>query len=772
MQANATVKKAARGVAVAVDSRPGVALITGDARATSPTPKLLSLRRAKGRDPSEPEQDTATFFLTMSNLETLRKNLAAYGDWLPGNSVENSNDDDEDEGGENKPRSFWLFETASTIRPASLRDYWTDSLERLPRTRRSTKWEVWIRKDYRDYFLRALTQAKLELDGKPTEFVEVMVYNVVGTPDQIQRVIQSSVAVVELRSASELAADLVKMPPAARSARVDQVVARLQPPLPTAPRVAVLDTGIAGNHPLLAASTAANGFHAAIPAWGVGDHHGHGTKMAGVVQFLDLEYAMQGSGPIPQYTWLESVVVQAPPGAEPLPARDALERAVALVEKVEAKRVFCLAQTARGEATNGRGTATSAALDLLAYNNGKPRLFCVAAGNVPRTPVEPYAVADYADRNKRFGIEAPGQAFNAITVGAMTYKAQGANLVAPMGDLAPTARSAEAWPKPHPNKPDVVMEGGNFSVDPGGAFAQPSHQNLVLTTGRNLPQSPFSLTGETSAATAAAAGLLGRLQGSYPAYSPASLRGLLVHSAEWTPAMMAQYQSIAAASDQPTARDICLGRYGWGLPNQERAYRSADNACTLVIEDELTPLTLDDKTIKLKEMKYFKLPWPTAALKALGNVQVEMKVTLSYFVEPDPHAYARDRADRYPSHRLRFDVRRFGEDDSSAQSRFNALEDDDGQSDGGWQIGRQYRGRGSLVQDVWTGPAFHLAERDGIAVGPVKGWWADIRKAKRYDTATPFSLIVSIKAPAGAELYTEVAAAAAKVNVLVEASRR
>ncbi len=35
-------------------------------------------------------------------------------------------------------------------------------------------------------------------------------------------------------------------------------------------------------------------------------------------------------------------------------------------------------------------------------------------------------------------------------------------------------------------------------------------------------------------------------------------------------------------------------------------------------------------------MKYFKLPWPSSELAKLNQTTVEMRCTLSYFVEPDP----------------------------------------------------------------------------------------------------------------------------------------
>ena len=37
-------------------------------------------------------------------------------------------------------------------------------------------------------------------------------------------------------------------------------------------------------------------------------------------------------------------------------------------------------------------------------------------------------------------------------------------------------------------------------------------------------------------------------------------------------------------------------RYGYGVPNMERARRSANNALTLLIEDTITPYGLSEKT--------------------------------------------------------------------------------------------------------------------------------------------------------------------------------
>jgi hypothetical protein len=775
-QARHGVDENQRGVAITIDGRPNMVFAAGDSSARSPGIKLLSVRRSprvgdvgedRRNEPEELDADSATYFVTAANIKTLRANLEKYADWEDAVRAANSTDDTP-----RRPNGFWMFETGGSMRASSIKDLWTDVEDRFPRAQASVEWEVWTKKGFEDSFSSAVEELEIELDGKPTEFVGVNVRTVVATHEQIQRLIEDSAAVVELRGASSFGSDFLSSPPEARASAAALLAKRVSAPPASAPRVAVLDTGVQFSNPLLAPALAPEDCHTIVDSWSPADHSGHGTKMAGVVQFTDIGRHALSTLPIPQLTRLESVVVNAPARARPISARDAIARAVSLVERTSAQRVYCLAQTARDEAKDGRITSTAAAIDLLAYNDGKaPRLFCVAAGNVPYSAQTPYLASDYADRNRMHGMESPAQSFNAIAVGASTLKAGGQNtLVAPAGDLNPTSRTSESWRGSHANKPDIVMEGGNFAMADGGVWAHPSPENLILTTSHGAPASPLGRTGQTSAATAQASGLLGRLMAQYPNYRMESLRGLLVHCADWTPAMSEQLEELEDATSRSIALGKMLARYGWGIPNEQRAQLSTDSALTMIIEDQLTPFGEGrNGGLVLKEMKYFKLPWPADTLRALRQQNVELRCTLSYFVEPDPNAISRDHYERYPSFRLKFGVKRPNESHSVAQARFNDASDEVAQrGDPGWLLGSTASHRGSLHQDVWRGPAYQLADRDGISVAPIGGWWQDRSDLDRYRRPVNFSLIVSLRVPvSGTNLVTETVRAATP-NVVVE----
>jgi len=205
-------------------------------------------------------------------------------------------------------------------------------------------------------------------------------------------------------------------------------------------------------------------------------------------------------------------------------------------------------------------------------------------------------------------------------------------------------------------------------------------------------------------------------------------------------------------------------RYGWGVPDRERAMRSADDAVTLIVQDSIRPYSAG----KMREIHLHDLPWPDAALAALGDTQVELRVALSYFVLPNPSRRGWTSRFRYASHGLRFDIRRATESRDEFRQRLNQLARDEDEErsaspddTGEWFLGPQERVRGSLHVDCWTGSAADLAQRATIAVFPVTGWWKELPGRDRSDLGARYSLIVTIESPeVDVDLWTPIAIAA------------
>ena len=132
--------------------------------------------------------------------------------------------------------------------------------------------------------------------------------------------------------------------------------------------------------------------------------------------------------------------------------------------------------------------------------------------------------------------------------------------------------------------------------------------------------------------------------------------------------MLAHLPSDASKTDHL----LLLKRYGFGVPDFGRAIRSARNALALIEQSTIQPYTKrPGRQPSLAEMKLFHLPWPADALNGLGAADVEMRVTLSYFIGPNPAESARGRKSRYASHRLRFAVKTADEDVDEFRRRIN-----------------------------------------------------------------------------------------------------
>jgi len=184
----------------------------------------------------------------------------------------------------------------------------------------------------------------------------------------------------------------------------------------------------------------------------------------------------------------------------------------------------------------------------------------------------------------------------------------------------------------------------------------------------------------------------------------------------------------------------------------------------MVVESSLHPFQREEgKDPTMSDMNLHQLPWPLAELEALGEAQVEMRVTLSYFIEPNPSERGFRSRYRYESHGLRFDVKRPQESMDDFRARINAAarNEEDGTrmsgDDSNWLIGKQNRHKGSIHSDIWIGSAADLASRGVIAVYPALGWWKTRKRLEGYNKSARYSLIVSIRAPeVDVDLYTSI----------------
>ena len=659
-----------------------------------------------------------------------------------------------------------------TVRLATTRSLFTDDERLFPREpNERVWWEVWLRDGRREMFERVAQAINIEVKAHAVRFPEREVLLALSDVATLDRLVAHSDVVAELRRAKDTPAFFMGLGGAEQRAWTDDVLNRLTAPDGSNVAVCLLDSGVRRTHPLIAPALAAADCHTINPAWGADDTaawQGHGTRMAGVALYGDLVPVLAGNEPIALPYRLESVRI-LPPAADP-PNNPDLYGAItgeaisrAEIQAPQRRRAVAMAVTSTNP-TRGRPSSWSAAVDQLCFEEAGQRLIILAAGNI----LVDLMPADHLLRNDVEPVDDPAQAWNALTVGAFTEKVDitdaafaGYTAIAPAGELSPRSRTSVAWDRQWPVKPDVVFEGGNLAHD--GAAPGAAIDDLQLLTTYYRPENRYFTTlGDTSSATALAAGMAGSILAARPRLWPETVRALIVHSAEWTPAMQARIDVCNGAKNQIQA---LVRRYGYGVPDLGRALLSARNDLTLMVEDELQPFQHEKgAAVKTRDMKLHRLPWPREQLAALGAASVELRATLSYFVEPNPGERGWTRRHRYASHGLRFRVKSATESLNEFRARINqaARDEEEGAPIGAgaeeWLLGT-FRDRGSIHSDVWRGAAADLADRDAIGVFPVSGWWKEKPFLERYDGLARYALIVTVRAPGSdVDIYTPVEA--------------
>lgn len=565
---------------------------------------------------------------------------------------------------------------------------------------------------------------------------------------------------------------------------VADLVKRVSPPPEGANVVCTLDTGVAGGHPLIAPGL--RGAWAYDAAWGADDHHpdgGHGTPLAGLALYGDLEVLMNDTRQVELSHAIESMKILPPPGfAETAPPNRGVvtEGAVSLVEveRPNVRRAFCIANSS-GFYPSDRPSTWSGALDQITSGampgdqvpgiqaaERPKRMLVVAAGNMLGGML--------GDVLQSHPLEDPSQSWNSLTIGGFTRKETppvtppGLGVAVPANHRSPFSLGSTALANDlTPIKPEVLFEAGNMSVD---AFKfcmwQPSLS--LLATGSDVLQQPLVPFWATSAAAGMAGNFVGGLQAALPDLWPETHRALMVDSAFWPEAIRKHFIGPRGAhwkGGSKGEKQKALREFGYGVPNLQRAVFSAQNDVTLVAQAPIQPFAPSDTggPPVFNEMHFYDLPWPKAALEAIENGIVMMKVTLSYFIEPNLSGRAATRPETYRSFGLRFAMKKRLEGKEKFLRRISGHQETgsppaDQEADY-WLLGPKAVQAGSLHCDLWRGKAIDLALHDAIAVYPVTGWWKTHSGQKRFNDKGRYALVISISAPGQpVDLYAEISA--------------
>lgn len=739
------------------------------------------------KDNSGDETIRATIFLRDDKKDVIGNKLSAYRN-------ENIKDSE-------TPKNNDLVAGIESVSESNIDSLWADDKSMIPQQGGEPVWcEAWLvepetpdslwSNESANFAMLKNSATDLNIDVKDQllKFPGRSVCLVRATREQLEALMTRVGFLGELKRAKDASDYFFELPNREQAEWANDILRRLNIDNSSNVSVCVLDTGANNGHILLAPLLADNDCDTVNPQWRSHDSKGHGTLMCGVAGYGDLADVLHGTTPIYVHHCLESVKILPNVGENPPELWGELtQRAIsnAEIREPDRKRIGCMAVTASSsnDIEPGKPSSWSAAVDKVVAGerdgnapNRRRRLMFISAGNVRSS--ENYRA--YPNSNCSWRVEDPGQSWNAVTVGAYTQKmgfmaGLGDDLlpVAKRDELSPFSATSLTWNDKWPLKPDIVLEGGNVLKDRSGDYLDNHEAALPISTHFRTFERQFSPFGGTSASTALAAQMAAELQARYPQATPETIRGLMIHSARWTPELISQFKSINhldADVDLNKMQYTQLIRFcGYGVPDFKRASTCANNFLTMIAQSTIQPFKKEHGNApKVNEMAFHKLPWPTEVLESMADKSVKLRVTLSYFIEPSPGPGGVGFGGRYsyPSFGLRFAVKRATETYDTFMARVNGLMRDDNEEDvsydGGserWTIGPTGRDHGSIHSDVMDNEiAADLAHYDMIGVFPVGGWWKDRPKFECYNRKAHYSLIVSLETDeVDCDIYTPVA---------------
>ncbi|MBK8627432.1 MAG: S8 family peptidase [Saprospiraceae bacterium] len=665
----------------------------------------------------------------------------------------------------NIPVANDLIANIEDIQIATLRSFWTESQDdTFPEDDDLIWWEVWFAKSrYQQDEKKVISQlltVEAVLSNTMLFFPEHIVRLVKSSPRQLANSMMFLDSLSELRKPQEINDFLVHNDityPDQKEWTVDLIKrVRTNKNNNETVLVCVLDSGVNRLHPLLENIIPDTYLYNWQQRWGSADtwqDGGHGTAMAGLILYGNLTEAISSNTTIEINHNVESCkIVQINDATDPelygVVYRDSCNTVI--IDRPNNPRVFCLSITNDGIHEKGRPSSSSATLDDIAFGNlnanADPQLIFVSGGNVILNNPQ-----DYPSNNFLESVHDPGQAYNVITVGAYTdYVDTGDhNLlpIAPAGGMAPCNSTSTIWDTQWPNKPDIVMEGGNIAKDAYGTIELDRLKPVSLH--KDFTSNFFIPFNGTSSAVAFASKMAAELKIAYPDFWPETIRGLIIHSADWTPAMLAG-RNITNEND----RRALLRSVGYGIPSLSKALYSANNSLTLIAQNAIQPFRLEKSNVKYNDFHLYSLPWPKEVLEnELFDKAVKLTVTLSYFIEPNPGEKQYANNFSYHSHALDFKLIKPTETIVNFKRRISAaalLSEDDEEVDHKnevWTINERIRSKGSVKKDFINTTGADLATRFTLAVYPKGGWYRTRKKLNKYNAVVRYSLIVTIETP-------------------------
>jgi hypothetical protein len=524
-----------------------------------------------------------------------------------------------------------------------------------------------------------------------------------------------------------------------------QQMGNIPAPPANAPFVTVLDSGIAAGHPLIRSAMAdAQGF--LPPDRSANDEHGHGTHVAGIALYGDVEECFQSRLFEPHLRLLSGRILDTQAEGNPRLIENLVEEAVRYFHNQYRCRIFNFSYGDINKPyTGGRVKWLAYTLDRLSRE--LDILFVVPTGNYKDVPIDwlRNGYPEYFLRDEASLID-PAPALNALTVGSLARWDQTANSARWPNDPRERPIALRDQPSPFTRcgasakgaiKPDLVNYGGNWALHQvtGHCVKQRlgelSTSNNFLTKGRLLAEDSG-----TSYAAPHVAHLAARTLGELPNNSTMNLvRALLVANAKIPPASKVLFKG----DEDHLSRTV-----GYGMVNASSLYRSTEEELILLAEEALGD----------KRHHFYEVPIPDSFLNGTPRSRLR-QLTIAFAYCPPVKTTRVD----YKAVRMDFRVVKAESLDGVVKmfNRATSRDEYERMKEWGsnkWAYGASKRSRGTVQSATWTlkrrfsGRLFVVVTRNDYA------WIRDHSNDERY------ALVIRMndRENQEARLYTQVTA--------------
>lgn len=526
-------------------------------------------------------------------------------------------------------------------------------------------------------------------------------------------------------------------------------IQNLQPvpaPPAMAPGIVVLDSGLATGHPLLA--PAVGDAQSFIEGLGPEDQHGHGTHVAGIALYGDVEETLQIDGFVPELRLFSGRILDFANANESKLIESQIEDAVRYFHREYGCRVFNLSYGDRRKPYLGRHVrGLAVTLDTLARELGV--LFVVPTGNFDATAV---AAVDLRGDYPRYLLQAeaalldPGTALNALTVGSIAHWDATLNAQRYVDDPAEQPIARRDQPSPFTRsgptvgnaiKPELIAYGGNHAVNERVSNQPISRHGLGELSTCNDFAAGRLLAEESGTSFAAphVAHLAARILAEHPQTDHNLLRALLVAHARWPE------PCEALLSDKAERLRLC----GYGKIDRTALDRSNEQVVTLIANDAIPD----------RHHHFYEVPVPDSFIEGRQRVR-EISIALAH------SPVVRTTRISYKSCEMEF--RLVWTDDLAQVTRmFNAATSREEYQRlaeaNSPRIGARNRGAGTVQADCWTVrrvPAERRAQKLFVVVTRIDESWG----RELTLTEEPYALVVTLRDRENAEakLYTQLQA--------------